>query len=588
MSNSLKRHDAAPIRVLVVEDDPSDAQWLRTLLEASREVAFEVAEAGNVEDGLLRLRDECFQAVLLDLSLEEGQGLAALARARIAAATVPIIAMASRRDENLAIRALRFGAQDYLVKRVSDEQAIVRTLRHAVERHHILTDLATARQREHYLAMHDALTGLPNRSAFLDQLRRTLHYATRHGKQLAVLFLDLDRFKSINDTLGHPVGDDLLKVIADRLTHSLRQSDLVARFGGDEFLIALPDVARDHDAARVAQKLSEVLAKPCELEGREYRVSASIGIALFPRDGADADMLIRNADTAMYHAKAVPGCGYSYYADGMNDIVAERLDLEHGLREAIELDRFVLHYQPQVDTQSGELIGAEALVRWRDPVRGLIPPAAFVPMAEETGMVAAIGKWVLGRACADAVLWRTRVPLRVAVNVSSKQLVDADFADFVARTLRETGLPPERLQIEITESSVLEQRGPTLATLHALRHLGCGVVIDDFGTGYAALTALKWLPVVGLKIDRSFVTNLGAEHRDRTDATIATGLISIAQGLGLEVVAEGVETVPQLEFLRARGCHLMQGYLLAKPLPREDFQAELDRAPWEDVLAEIA
>jgi len=588
LSDSLKCHDVAPIRVLVVEDDPADAQWLRTLLEASREVAFEVAAAGNVEDGLRRLRDECFQAVLLDLSLEEGQGLAALARARIAAATVPIIAMATQRDENLAIRALRFGAQDYLVKRVSDAQAVIRTLRHAVERHHILTDLATARQREHYLAMHDALTGLPNRSAFLDQLRRTLHYATRHDKQLAVLFLDLDRFKSINDTLGHPVGDDLLKVIADRLTHSLRQSDLVARFGGDEFLIALPDVERDHDAARVAQKLSDVLAKPCELDGREYRVSVSIGIALFPRDGSDTDLLIRNADTAMYHAKADPGCGYSYYADGMNDIVAERLDLEHGLREAIERERFVLHYQPQVDTQSGELVGAEALVRWRDPVRGLIPPAAFVPMAEETGMVAAIGKWVLGRACADAVSWRTRIPLRVGVNVSSKQLIDADFADFVARTLRETGLDPERLQIEITESSVLEQRGPTLATLHALRRLGCGVVIDDFGTGYAALTALKWLPVVGLKIDRSFVANLGAENPDRTDATIATGLISIAQGLGLEVVAEGVETVPQLEFLRARGCHLMQGYLLAKPLPREEFQAELDRAPWEDVLAEIA
>jgi EAL domain-containing protein (putative c-di-GMP-specific phosphodiesterase class I) len=241
-----------------------------------------------------------------------------------------------------------------------------------------------------------------------------------------------------------------------------------------------------------------------------------------------------------------------------------------------------------VDARNGALVGVEALVRWRDPIRGLIPPNTFVPMAEETGMVAAIGKWVLGRACADAAMWRSRAPLRVAVNVSSKQLVDPDFADYVARTLRETGLAPGRLQIEITESSVLEQRGPTLATLQALRRLGCGVVIDDFGTGYAALTALKWLPAIGLKIDRSFVTNLGEEHRDRTDATIASGLISIAQGLGLEVMAEGVETVPQLEFLRSRGCHLIQGYLLAKPLPREEFQSEIDRAPWEDVLAEIA
>jgi EAL domain-containing protein (putative c-di-GMP-specific phosphodiesterase class I) len=229
------------------------------------------------------------------------------------------------------------------------------------------------------------------------------------------------------------------------------------------------------------------------------------------------------------------------------------------------------------------VVGAEALLRWRDPARGLIPPAVFVPMAEETGMVAAIGKWVLMRACVDAAAWRTRHPLRVAVNVSSKQLVDPEFADSVARALRESGLPPERLQIEITESSVLEQRGPTLATLQALRRLGCGVVIDDFGTGYAALTALKWLPADGLKIDRSFVANLTT---DPTDATIATGLIHIARGLRLEVMAEGIETQEQLAFLREHGCRYMQGYLFAKPVAREEFQAFLDEAPWEDALEE--
>jgi diguanylate cyclase (GGDEF)-like protein len=575
--------DLPPIRILLVEDDAADAASLRRLLRASREVRFEVSEARSVEDALRRLRDDRFHAVLLDLSLEEGQGLEALARARIAAATVPIIAMASQADEDLAVRALRFGAQDYLVKGVSDAQLVVRTVRHAVERHRILTDLASARQREHYLAMHDSLTGLSNRSSFLDHLRRTLGYSARHQKRAAVLFLDLDRFKSINDTLGHPVGDDLLKVVAERLARSLRQTDLVARLGGDEFLIALPDLEREHDAARVACKLVNVLSRPAQLGDREYRISASVGIALFPRDGADADVLIRNADTAMYHAKAEHGRGYSYYSDGMNEIVAERLDLEHGLREAIERERFVLHYQAQIDVATGELVGAEALLRWRDPARGLIPPAVFVPMAEETGMVAAIGKWVLMRACVDAAAWRTRHPLRVAVNVSSKQLVDPEFADSVARALRESGLPPERLQIEITESSVLEQRGPTLATLQALRRLGCGVVIDDFGTGYAALTALKWLPADGLKIDRSFVANLTT---DPTDATIATGLIHIARGLRLEVMAEGIETQEQLAFLREHGCRYMQGYLFAKPVAREEFQAFLDEAPWEDALEE--
>jgi diguanylate cyclase (GGDEF)-like protein len=570
-----------PIRVLLVEDDVADARSVRRLLESTHEIAFEIAEAVNVEDGLRRLRDEKFHAVMLDLSLEEGQGLEALARARIAAATVPIIAMAAEADEDLALRALRYGAQDYLVKGVSDARLVARTLRHAVERHRILTDLAAARQREHYLAMHDALTGLSNRPAFLDHLRRVLTYATRHGKSAAVLFLDLDRFKSVNDSLGHPVGDDLLKVVGERLTRCLRQTDLVARLGGDEFLIALPDVAREHDAARVARKVLLALGQPARIGEREYRISASIGVALFPRDGADVDVLIRNADTAMYHAKAAQGCGYSYYADGMNEVVAERLDLEHGLREAIEYQRFVLHYQVQVDAETGEAVGAEALLRWRDPRRGLIPPAIFVPMAEETGMIAAIGKWVIARACADAAAWRR--PLRVAVNVSSKQLVAPDFADDVARCLRESGLAPARLRIEITESSVLEQRGPTLATLQALRRLGCGVVIDDFGTGYAALTALKWLPADGLKIDRSFVSNLTTEP---VDATIATGLVNIARDLGLEVIAEGVETAEQLAFLRRHGCRLVQGYLLGKPVPRDEFVAALDEAPWESVLAD--
>jgi diguanylate cyclase (GGDEF)-like protein len=578
-----RQFDPAPIRVLLVEDDRADARAMRRLLEAAADQRFEVAEAQSVEDGLRRLRDERFSVVLLDLSLEDGGSLGALARARIAAATVPIIAMATEADEELAVRALRFGAQDYLVKGVWDARLVVRTLRHAVERHRIVTDLAAARQREHWLAMHDSLTGLANRAAFLDHLRRQLAYAGRHGRRVAVLFLDLDRFKSINDTLGHPVGDDVLKAVAERLRRSLRQTDLVARLGGDEFLIALPDVERDHDPALVAAKIVSMLAQPCRVGDRDWRVSASIGIAIFPRDGADPDVLMRNADTAMYHAKAERGCGYSYYADGMNEIVAERLDIEQGLREAIERGRFVLHYQPQVDLATGEVVGVEALLRWRDPVRGLIPPAVFIPMTEESGLVLPIGRLALLRACADAVGWRSARPLRVSVNVSSRQLVDLDFADAVARALRESGLPPERLQIEITESSILEQRGPTLATLQALRRQGCGVAIDDFGTGYAALTALRWLPANALKLDRSFVANLTEEPADRT---IAAGLIGIAHGLGLEVIAEGIETREQLAFLREQHCRIGQGYLLAKPTPAEDLQSLLDEAPWEAVLAE--
>ena len=574
-----RQSDGDPIRVLVVEDDVASARTLRAQLEGAIEIPIEVAEARGVEDGLRRLRDERFHAVLLDLSLEEGQGLEALARARIAAASVPIIVMASEADEELAVRALRFGAQDHLVKGGAEPRLVVRTVRHAVERHRIVTDLAAARQREHYLATHDSLTGLANRAAFLEQLERMLGYAARHAKRIAVLFLDLDRFKSVNDTLGHPVGDDLLRAVAERIGRSLRQTDLVARLGGDEFLIALQGVERDHDPARVASKLVSLLAQPCRVGDREYRIGASIGIAVFPRDGADPDVLVRNADTAMYQAKAARSCGYSHYAEGMNEIASERLDLEQRLREAIERERFVLHYQPLVDLETGAAVGAEALLRWRDPVRGLIPPGTFIPMAEETGMVLAVGRFALERACAEAVTWPT--PTRVSVNVSSRQLVEPDFADVVARVLRETGLAPDRLQLEITESSILEPSPTTLAALHALRQLGCAIAIDDFGTGYAALTALRWLPADGIKLDRVFVANLASEPADRT---IAAGLVAIARGLGLEVTAEGVETPEQLAFLRAQGCRLAQGYLLAKPTPAEELPALFAEAPWESLL----
>jgi diguanylate cyclase (GGDEF)-like protein len=576
----------APIRILMVEDDPGDAQRMRELIEAAEGGAVDIAHAQGVEAGLRTLRDEEFDVVLLDLSLEEGQGLDSLGRARVAAATVPIIVMADQVDENLALRALRFGAQDYLVKGDSDERLVSRTIHYAVERHRILTDLAVARQREHYLANHDALTALPNRGAFLDHLRRGLAHAARYDKQLAVLFLDIDRFKGINDTLGHPVGDQLLKVVAERLARALRRTDSVARLGGDEFLIMIQDVKRDYDPARVAEKLVGALGKPCALDGREYRISASVGIAVYPRDGIDAHVLIRNADTAMYQAKADQVSGYSYYTEGMNEIVAQRLDLERRLREAIEARSFVLHYQPVVDVDLGAVVGAEALLRWREPGGGLISPASFVPVAEETGLIAHIGRWALRQACEDVVGWTPSAPIppRISVNVSSRQLLDPSFPDFVTRTLRDTGLEPNRLELEITESSVLHERGTTLAALQVLRRLRVRVTIDDFGTGYSALTALKYLPVDGLKIDRSFV---GDVANDPATATIATGLLTMAAGLGIMATAEGVATPEQLRFLYDRGCRQMQGYLFGKPMPSSEFAAHLkdDSGPWNEALS---
>jgi len=406
---------------------------------------------------------------------------------------------------------------------------------------------------------------------------------------VALLVLDVDGFKTINDSLGHPVGDELLNIISQRLLQAARKSDMVARVGGDEFLVMLQPVKRDEDPARVAQRIIDCISLPCDLAGSEYRVTASIGVATFPRDGSDPDLLIRNADTAMHHAKAQGRNQYSYYAQDMNEAVASALDLENDLRRAIERGSLVLHYQPQVDVHFGHIIGAEALVRWRDARRGLIPPTEFISIAEETGLIHSLGACVLRMACDDASRWasvRGGSEIRVAVNVSSRQLCDRAFAEIVTSTLQETGLDPDRLDLEITESRVLQERGITLATIQLLRELGVHVSIDDFGTGYSALSALKQLPVDGLKIDRSFVSDLTS---DPSAATITGGLISIANGLGLAPIAEGIEVVEQMHLLRGQGCRRMQGYLFAKPIPADDFAAQLASAnpPWDEMLHDV-
>jgi len=577
------------IQLLLVEGDPDAAADIDRMLRGIPGTQFAISQANRVEDALRMLRDGRFEVMLLDLSLEEGNGLETLARAKLAAQSVPIIAITSQGDDAQAIRALRVGALDYLVKGESDARLVAQTVRHAVESQRILNELTLAREREHFIATHDPLTGLSNRRAFREQLARSLAYSERTDSRVALLVLDIDGFKAINDSLGHPVGDQLLNLISQRLLQAARKSDMVARVGGDEFLVMLQPFKRDEDPARVAQRIIRCISRPCKLAGSEYRVTASIGVAMFPRDGSDPDLLIRNADTAMHHAKAEGRNRYSYYAEDMNEAVARALDLENDLRRAIEHGSLVLHYQPQVDVHFGHIIGAEALVRWRDPRRGLIPPTEFISIAEETGLIHPLGACVLRMACEEASRWpsvRRGSELRVGVNVSSRQLRERTFAELVTSTLRETGLDPDRLELEITESSVLHERGVTLATIQHLRELGVHVSIDDFGTGYSALSALKQLPVDGLKIDRSFVSDLTS---DGSAATITSGLIAIANGLGLATIAEGVEVVEQMQLLRGQGCRRMQGYLFAKPIPAEDFAAQLASAnpPWEEMLHDV-
>ncbi|WP_371324498.1 EAL domain-containing protein [Dechloromonas sp. ZY10] len=436
--------------------------------------------------------------------------------------------------------------------------------------HHIwiladITERKAVEERMRHIAQHDPLTGLPNRMALAIRLAQLLPEARRYERRLAMMFLDLDRFKIINDTLGHPVGDELLREVACRLSNIIRETDFVARLGGDEFVILLPEISTPADSALVASKIIAALATPVQVDTHELHTSPSIGISIFPDDGPDADSLLKNADTAMYHAKAAGRNNYQFYAAEMNQAASERMDIERKLRHAIARNEFAIAYQPQFAGDSGRPTGVEALLRWHHPSDGMISPARFIPVAEEMGLIVEIGEWVMRNACREMKHWLDAglQPMRVAVNVSARQLRRRDFCESVAGALAESGLPAELLELEITESSVMENPEEAIEILQRLRRMGVTLAVDDFGTGYSSLAYLKRFPIDHLKIDRSFVADI--EH-DLNDRAIAFGTIALAHSLGLNVIAEGVETADQLELLRSNGCDEVQGYLFSKPL----------------------
>jgi diguanylate cyclase (GGDEF)-like protein/PAS domain S-box-containing protein len=437
--------------------------------------------------------------------------------------------------------------------------------------HHFIWILADITERKHaeermrHIAQSDSLTGLPNRLALQIRLAQTLPEARRHEWQVAIMFIDLDRFKIINDTLGHPVGDEMLREVACRLSHVVRETDFVARLGGDEFVILLPAINSPADAAIVANKIIGSLSAPIITDNHELHTSPSIGISIFPDDGSDGDAILKNADTAMYHAKSAGRNNYQFYADEMNTTATERLDIERKLRHAITRNELSLCYQPQFCADQSHPTGVEALIRWHHPTDGMISPDRFIPIAEETGLIVEIGEWVMRTACLEVRKWLDAglQPLRVAVNVSARQLRRRDFAETVAGVLAESGLPPELLELEITESAVMENPEEAIEILRSINRMGIGLAIDDFGTGYSSLAYLKLFPIDHLKIDRSFVADIEVDLNDRA---IAFGTIALAHSLGLNVIAEGVETPDQLELLRSNGCDEVQGYLLSKPL----------------------
>ncbi len=427
-----------------------------------------------------------------------------------------------------------------------------------------ITDRKQAEQRIAHMAHHDALTGLPNRVLLRDRIGQAIAHAHRNGSQLAVLFIDLDRFKTINDSLGHQLGDRLLQSVASRVLVCVREGDTVARVGGDEFVIVIPGLKSSADAAAVATKILEVLGTAFHLNGVDLHVAASIGISLYPADGADAETLMRNADTAMYHAKDSGRGNYQFFTQHMNVAAQQRLTLENALRRALENREFELNFQPLYDLRDRTISGFEALIRWNPPGRETVPPVQFIPTAEESGLIVPIGEWVLREALRQAKTWQVAGrPLMIAVNVSAKQLARANFVERLRRQIHETGIDPAMLELEVTESVIIEGAGDARKALDQIAALGVGIAIDDFGTGYSGLAYLKRLPIDTVKIDQSFVRDLTV---DPDDAAIVTAIVAMAKSLGVDTVAEGVETEQQLAQLTALGCHRAQGYFLGRPM----------------------
>ncbi len=443
----------------------------------------------------------------------------------------------------------------------------------------MVSDISERKQTEQriaHLASHDALTNLPNRNLLQDRIRQALIHARRNGSQGAVLFIDLDKFKVINDSMGHDVGDLLLKQVAQRLVSSLRSQDTVARQGGDEFIVVLHSVANAQVAGTMAQKLLDALLLPCQIEGKELYISASIGIAVFPDDGEDADTLLKHSDTAMYHAKEAGRNNCQFFARRMNQLAVEKQALETYLRHALERNELLLHYQPIVDMASGKLAGLEALLRWQHPEQGLIPPLKFIPLAEETGLIVPIGEWALRSACMQLKAWQDQgydVP-QLAINLSVKQFRQKTLAETIARILDETGVEARFVELEITENVFIDNSDEMVETLLTLNDMGLKLSIDDFGTGYSSLSHLKRFPIDTLKIDRSFVQDIVT---DPDDASIVAGIIGLAHSLRMKVIADGVETEAQRAILALQGCDQYQGYYFSKPLPASEIVTKLQR-----------
>lgn len=570
-----------PTVVLIIDDD----EQIRNLLVAVLGHHYTCRTASSAEEALTALAHDTFDLVISDIDMGGMSGIELVPRLHSLAPDTVVLMISGNQDIETAIEAMRVGAFDYITKPIDlrhVEAAVERALHHRTllrekkQYEEQLEQLLEERTAEvDRLAYYDTITQLPNRTLFEDRLAQAVAIAKSNNQTLGVLFISLDQFKKVNDTLGHGPGDSLLREFAERLKSCINETDTVARFGNDEFAFLRTQVEGTKDVIETIGSLSQVLKFSFDLDGQELFATASVGVSLFPMDGADGQTLLKNAGAALYKAKRSGGANYQFYTADMHELASRRLALETSLRRAIQNKEFLIHYQPRVSVDSLEITGVEALVRWQHPQLGLISPAEFIPLAEDTGLIVPIGQWVMRQACRQNKLWQEQgfAPIQMAVNICARQFHDHDLAQTVIHILDETNLAPQHLELELTESSIMQNAELAANVLSRLKGMGVNISIDDFGTGFSSLASLKRLPIDALKIDKSFVSDVTT---DPDDAALVMAIITLAHNLRLKVIAEGVETEEQLTFLHLLRCDEIQGFLFSKPLPAEALESLLD------------